>query len=153
MRYYKNIRIFFLFFIISHVFISLTLGATNYNSSEIFPFFSWRLFDTVPNTQVNYGLRILRYNNNKIITPEYLFESKNFSHSEKSVSNLVLIQKLGRSVKNRSLNEKYSLIIWDVIFKRKDVEFEVVSRTYDPLTKWETGKYNEEKVIKKYNFE
>ncbi|MEM8861795.1 MAG: hypothetical protein AAGD96_26025 [Chloroflexota bacterium] len=120
---------------------------------EIYPIFSWELFSLVPNLEVDYGLQIISMNESSLEKPTYFQELPNDFKDAESIIAFFVIQDLGKAI---DANDQEAIIdlrdqIETTFFSSKNnVEYAVVKRSYHPVDRWKTGKFEEEILMVTY---
>jgi hypothetical protein len=111
---------------------------------EIFPFFGWSLFSSVPNEGQRYTILIEEHDGQAIEPPVgFLNAPDNVVIGNRNIGRKV-INKLGRARKrHRGRKVKKYRQLLESNFLQGDVRYELVYERYDPLEKWETGKSRE----------
>jgi hypothetical protein len=116
---------------------------------EFIPFFSWFLFDYVPNEKrVNkYSVRISEYANKKINPPILYENAYGIVDTPQSPKARELILRLGKSLERGNKIESQRLRqLLEQIYLPRPVRYEIVIVTYQPLLRFESGEYETKKI-------
>jgi hypothetical protein len=98
----------------------------------------------------DYGVRILRIDGNKLDRPRYFEQTK--LPKSRNVSAYHAVQKLGRaSVGGREPRiERARKTVEGAYFGKRLITYELVSRKWNPYERFTTGKFIEEKVLRRF---
>lgn len=142
---YVRLKIFLILFLIFYFVAGL--------STEIFlpgkeknlpPFFSWFLFDRVPNDKnlTEYKVRILEYNNKALNPPVFFDQAHGIIDNPQSPKMRILIQRLGQSMERKSEDESLRLRrLLEQVYLPQNLRYEIVIVTYDPILRFKTGQF------------
>lgn len=143
MKEYQRLKIALIAFLIFYFVAGL--------STEIFlpekeknlpPFFSWFLFDRVPNQNAlnQYTLRLLEYEGKKLTPPVFFNEAYGIIENPQSPKMRILIQSLGQSMERKSEDESLRLRkTLEQVYLPQNLRYEIVIVTYDPILRFKTG--------------
>jgi hypothetical protein len=115
---------------------------------ELFPFFSWRLFAGVPNTKIEYGVEIIKFNG-QVLDKPVIFSEANFLESSKSVSARKLIQEFANSYSTNKDYQKYKSLL-ESVYLGKTEEYRLVKQTYNPVEKFYKANVKKESIATFY---
>lgn len=113
-----------------------------WRDKSMIPFYSWFLFDTVPNKKHIASLRILEYRG-KVLEPPVLFvEAKGVVREPRSPKARELISELNKSIRQNQKEETGRLREFlEQSFLPRCIRYEIVLIKYDPIERWKTGFY------------
>lgn len=127
--------------------------ATSGYQKEVYPFFSWFLFDQVPNEKQDFTMRIISYGGQEYDPPlefsqaSHIFQSINQSATQY----FYVIQDLGYGILNKNdsqaQNARERL---EKIFLGAPAKYEILQVRYDPVQYWKTGEFIEAKLMATY---
>lgn len=113
-----------------------------WKDKSMIPFYSWFLFDKVPNERHIPSLRILEYEGNSVEPPLLFAEAKGVVKEPRSPKARELIGALGRSIwKNQEEESRRLREFLEQSFLPLCVRYEIVMIEYDPIERWKTGNY------------
>ena len=118
---------------------------------EIFPFFGWSLFSSVPNEDSRYTI-LIEEHDGKILEPPVLFlEAPETMVMGNRYVGRKVIDKMGRAKKRGSGRKvkKYRSLL-ESNYLRGRMRYELVYERYDPLEKWKTGESRELESLGRY---
>lgn len=111
------------------------------SGDEIYPVFSWRLFDHIPNTQVDYTVRIHQYGNTVVDPPVWFADSSGvFSSIDLSPPGyVILFRALGQSIEEKLGEETVRMARRELEqhFVVTPVVYELVKIIYNPIDFWQ----------------
>lgn len=111
------------------------------NSEEIFPVFSWFLFDRVPNNIQKFNIIIYEYNG-KIFNPPVPWKKvfKKVSGARLHQAR-ILIKRMGDAHTVGNLDEFNTSrqLFEKIVLDNKNTEYEIIQEVYNPLEKWKLG--------------
>ena len=121
-----------------------------WQDKSMIPFYSWFLFDRVPNDRSTSALRILEYRGT-IVEPPLLFqEAKGVVKEPRSPKARELISKMTKSIRKNQKEETGHLReSLEQSFLPGCLRYEIVMIKYDPIERWKTGHYTVEQNSKK----
>lgn len=111
---------------------------------EVFPFFGWSLFSSVPNEGQRFTILIEEHDGQAIDPPVVFLNAPDSIVRGNRYVGRKVINKLGRAKKRgrgRKV-QKYRQLL-ESNYLQGDVRYELVYERYDPLEKWETGESRE----------
>jgi hypothetical protein len=109
---------------------------------EMFPVATWSLFSKVPNETKDYTLRLLVVRGQPLPEPVFFEDADRLLSNTISHSARISIQRLGRGLAAHDQAEvaRVREYLEDLHLRQAgDATYEVVSRTYDPLTRYREG--------------
>lgn len=107
---------------------------------EIYPVFSWFLFDKVPKERNVFGLRLHQVGEAEISPPLLFQEAEIWVSNPHSITAQTLIQRLGRARLGHSREDVVSIRrMLEKGFLPPDTRYELVRIRYHPLKRWRTG--------------
>jgi hypothetical protein len=117
---------------------------------EVFPFASWSLFSMVPNEYRDYSLRLLEMGDGRLSRPAYFEDAGDVIPWVAHNGARMAIQHLGDAAEHRREQEvaevrKYLEALY--LGGHKSLKYQVVARRYDPLERWRTGHFREERTL------
>ena len=129
------------------------LVARGISGQEIFPFFSWFLFDKVPNIKHKYMVRITNYKNEELKHPKFFSDAGGIVKDPHSVVADSLIGYFATSyIKKQDEVEGDKLrLLFEKNFLETDTDYELVRIKYNPLVRWKTGKIIEVKKLETFS--
>ncbi len=146
MKQYQKSQGIILLIALAYASIGLTSWATK--SPEIFPFFSWDLFSSVPQPVAsNYGLRIHEVDGQILHEPIYFEHADRFFRNAKSIEAFTLIQNLGHAISTRNTTEAETIRQMLEMTHLQDastLSYEVVFRRFDVIERWQGKPFLEE---------
>jgi hypothetical protein len=107
---------------------------------EVYPFFSWRLFDEIPQTQRHYSIRILAYNGRAFEPPVWLSDAARTVASELVLTPAyhLIVQRLGEAIaRGDTAGVSAQRRNLERIFE-KPARYEVVHIMFNPLAFFRT---------------
>jgi hypothetical protein len=110
---------------------------------EVFPCYSWFLFALVPGQESDYAIRLQEVRGQKLAEPLLFQNADGFVGNPHSVTMRELVRQFGTAVEKGRTNEQ--LRLREVIEKGYlpiPCRYELVVMTYEPLTRWRTGRYD-----------
>jgi len=113
-------------------------------TKEIFPLYSWSLFQRIPNTISDYAIRVLRVGSEEMQPPPYFEDSRYWFDKNSSSLGYFNIQKLGTAI-SRGDSDRAARI--RRFLERRyfggvgRVRYEVVRRSFDPVKRWRYGRF------------
>ena len=120
-------------------------------SKEIYPFFSWSLFDRVPNHVRGFTIRIHKLGDSVYNPPLPFHKAQRLitrPGGGSATAYYNTVQDLGNSIlKNNYKLIKKNRFKLEQAFRVAPFEYEIILVEYDPVEFWKTGEYTEEKVI------
>lgn len=154
MKEYNKLKFIVLFVIVFYFFAGLSTEIFLSGREKDFPpFFSWFLFDTVPNEKytTKYTLLIVDVNGKLFNPPVFYNQAKGIVKEPDSPKARDLIRYLATSlVRNDSESiERYRKLL-EQIYLPRNTHYEVVAADYNPIVLFKTGKY--EKIEKLEEF-
>lgn len=153
MKYYIKLKIFIVLIVIAYVTIGVSLEFSIMNSKEIFPIFSWSLYSKIPNTVEIFSLKITQLNGKKLNTPLFFEDSHSLFHDANSVQAYQTIQDLGWSINRGDIdrgNEIRRYLEEIYLGGYKNIKYELVKRSFNPLNRLKSGELIYEKNIAEY---
>jgi hypothetical protein len=148
---YRFLKYFFAIFIA--VYFIGGLYTRNTRAGEAYPFYSWFLFDQVPNEKNDFTIRIVSYGGKTYNPPLEFSETREIFQTinQSATQYLYIVQDLGYAI----IGQKQEQILTDrerleKIFLGTPARYEVLQVRYDPVQYWKTGEYKELKVIATY---
>lgn len=151
---YSSYKRFILFIIVFYFAAGLaTRLLPGSREKDIIPFYSWFLFDRVPNGQRSYEIRI-RKQNGKTISPPVLFENADGIVAEpKSPKARLITKTMGENSERRDeagleqLRKQF-----EQAFLVASASYDLVITTYDPVARFK-GEKPDIRVVKEFNFQ
>lgn len=111
--------------------------------SEIFPFYSWFLFASVPGQEKKYGLLIISVNGRSLPTPQLFEEAGDWVQISHSVNAQKVIQMMGLALRKNDLKLfEESRAILESRFLRSSTEYRLVKLRYAPLERFKNRSVN-----------
>lgn len=114
-----------------------------WKDKSIIPFYSWFLFDKVPNKdRTTSAVRIIEYRGD-IFQPPLLFtEAEGVVTEPRSPKARDVIQNLARSIaRSQEEQSRFLREAFEQNFLPSCVRYEVISLEYNPIERWKTGRY------------
>lgn len=135
---YKRLKIFIGGFLIVYFVVGFF---TRYiPKGEIFPFFSWRLFQSIPNTIVEYGVMISIYNGKPFQPPRLFQDAKGIIPQSDSINAREIIQNLGRAHAKNQIEKRENLRkLFEKNFLKLPARYQLIRMRYNPIQKWKSG--------------
>ncbi len=121
---------------------------------EIYPIFAWELFSLVPNLETDFGLQINAVNNVALDSPTYIQDLPDEFSEANSIIVYFVIQNLGKAIESGKQDkvQEYRDQIESIYFSsQKQVDYEIIKRSYYPRDRWYTGEYEEEVRLSQYD--
>jgi len=118
---------------------------------EIFPFFGWSLFSSVPNEDSRFTILIEEHDGKALEPPVLFLEAPETMVTGNRYVGRKVIDKMGRAKKRgrgRKVKKYRSLL--ESNYLRGRVRYELVYERYDPLEKWKTGESRELESLGRY---
>ncbi|MEJ2086333.1 MAG: hypothetical protein P8Y44_11745 [Acidobacteriota bacterium] len=118
---------------------------------EIFPFFGWSLFSSVPNEDQRFTILIEEHNGQVLEPPVLFLQAPDTIVTGNRYVGRKVIDKMGRAKKRergRKVKKYRSLL--ETNYLRGQVRYELVYERYDPLEKWKTGESRELESLGRY---
>ncbi len=110
---------------------------------EVFPCYSWFLFALVPGRESQYAVRLQEVRGQKLAEPVLFQDADNFVDEPHNVMVRDLVQQWGAAVENGRLDEQARLRrVMEKDYLPTPCRYELVVLTYEPLTRWRTGRYD-----------
>jgi hypothetical protein len=110
---------------------------------EVFPCYSWFLFALVPGQESQYAVRLEEVRGQKLAEPVLFQDADNIVDEPHSVTARELVQRLGAAVENGQTDEQLRLRrVLEKNYLPTPCRYELVVMTYEPLTRWRTGRYD-----------
>ena len=126
--------------------IGIALGFSG-KRQEIFPIFSWFLFDKVPNTVTRYNIMIHQYQGKDFNPAITLSQGSSFIVGNQEIKARVLIQQLGKAHARGDKNEFSRLRnILETNFFKETTKYELILETYQPIQRWKTGEVKRQSI-------
>lgn len=143
MKDLKSLKIFLISFLVVYFIVGLSTAALPaWKNKSITPFFSWFLFDKVPNKGQTSSVRILEYDGNVFEPPLLFTEAKNVVSEPRSQKARQVIQEFLRSIERNQSEEIESVrATFEQNFLPSCVRYEVVALEYNPIERWKSGQY------------
>lgn len=143
MRNYTILKKFIIAFLVMYFIGGLfTEVLPAWRDKSMIPFYSWFLFDTVPNARQVPALRILEYRGNVLEPPPLFAEAQGLVDDPQSPKARELIGELSKSIMASQEEEGKRLRAFlEQSFLPPCVRYEVVLIEYDPIERWKTGHY------------
>lgn len=140
---YNTLKVFVLGFLL--VYFAGGLFTRRFPKEEVYPFFSWSLFDRMPNSHITYTIRVHRYSQERFNPPKFFADAAYmFSGTDNSPSRYdVIIQDLGESLERKDADEILTNRKRLEVHMNDDVEYEVIKVTYNPLKFWKDREVTE----------
>ncbi|MGH7452132.1 MAG: hypothetical protein ACRENG_12355 [bacterium] len=148
MTSYKRLKRFITSFALLHLLFSAVAWHRGFR--DIYPFFCWDLFSSVPNNVVDYGLRLTHIGDQALAEAVYFKPGRDLQYSVTFYDN---IQKLGKALEaGQSDQMAAARIKVEKLYLSfpKPLRYEIVNRQFSPLTCWRTGRFAHEKVIGRF---
>jgi hypothetical protein len=121
----------------------LGLGTLALPRQEVFPCYSWFLFALVPGRESQYAVRLQEVRGQKLAGPVLFQDADNFVDEPHNVMVRDLVQRWGTAVENGRLDEQARLRrVMEKDYLPTPCRYELVVLTYEPLTRWRTGRYD-----------
>ena len=118
---------------------------------EVYPFFSWFLFPSVPYIQTEFVILIHEFNGKTIEPPRFSTEIKGVL-SFHGAGYYKITQELGRGILNENEDKIENLREqFEKLFLSHPVLYEVVQITFDPIERWKTEKILHKKSISMFH--
>jgi hypothetical protein len=120
---------------------------------EIFPFASWSLFTLVPNERNDYSIRLLRVNGQALSPARYYEDCGKIFPSASGNASWMALQELGRAqVRGDAIGVAEVRRYFEPLHLSGAgaVEYELVSRRWDPMERWRHGLFREQRVLKRF---
>lgn len=119
---------------------------------EVYPFAPWSLYSHVNTVEKDYAVRITAVEGEVLAEPLYFQEASHLFPEAQDVTAQVSMQRLGKAVlagNETAVAEirEYVEPIYLETAAIKQVEYEVVERRFNPLERWRTGVFMEERVL------
>jgi len=110
---------------------------------EVFPCYSWFLFALVPGRESPYAVRLLEVRGQKLAEPVLFQDAEDFVAEPHNVMAHEIVQQLGMAVEKGTMDEQVRLRrVMEKDFLPVPCRYELVVLTYEPLTRWRTGRYD-----------
>lgn len=154
MQLYRTTKIIITFYILIYLILAVILELSGYRRSEIFPFFSWSLFATVPAETNDYSIRIVEYDGRKLENPVFFENYHELFPSGKIVVALLNVRTLGQYLtegNDKKSREYLNLLKSLYPGVLENCKFEIVKRAYNPLERYKYNRFKKIEVIKIYN--
>lgn len=126
------------------------LMARNTSKREVFPFFSWFLFDEVSNERWDFTIKIISHGDNTYNPPlEFSQTTQLFETIHQSATQyFYIIQVLGDAILGKEKDKiKENREKLEKIFLNMPTKYEVFHIKYNPILYWKTGEVKESKLI------
>jgi hypothetical protein len=121
---------------------------------ERFPFFNWSLFSGVPGPErESYGLRLTEVDGARLEEPVYYENAEGIIATRRSPDAYQLIQAMGKATKEgRPVQAASARETLETRYMQglTDARYELVSRTYDVLERFECECYREEDAMAEF---
>jgi len=153
MTYYNRIRIILTSVILFYSTCALFLHYYE-GRNEVFPFFTWELYARVPNRVTDYTIRITALNGKELEKPLYFQQSRKYFSKAHSVSAYFAFKKLGKAIRSgnkKKINYHRKYIEQIYLAGYESLEYDVVSRSYNPLNKIRNNKIKKSKSLKSFS--
>lgn len=122
------------------VYVLMGYGTQMLGYGELFPFFSWDLFSTIPQAErSDYGLQIVAVNNTPLVEPLYYENAAQWFAQPNSIEAYVLIQSLGNALvssdpgSTRTVRKQLESIYMGKVV---NAEYRIVRRKFDIRQRW-----------------
>jgi len=133
---------------------ALFLHGTPYQ--DLYPFFSWSLFSTIPNPKEEYTIEISQFGANVYDPPltfsetKFIFDEINQSPTEYTPR----IRNLGRAIESYDIQKAERLEReMSALFSGKEFAYTLLKINLHPLQLWETGRYEIIEVVGAFSSE
>lgn len=149
MKEYNALKNFIFFLIIFYFISGLSTEIFLSNRQKDFPpFFSWFLFDRVPNAQEirKFSVLILEVNGKKITPPVLFYDAKGIVAEPDSPKARELIKKLGYALQTGAQDLRLQKLLEEA-YLPENTKYEIVLVGYDPLLRYKSGNY---KIIESF---
>lgn len=150
MNSYKRIKYFVIFSLVFYFVAGILTEVVLPNRQKNFlPFYSWFLFHKVPSetNRIAYGVLILEVNGKVLRKPLLFEEALGIVEEPKSPKATELISSFARSLERKRTkeSERYRSTFED-IYLPNNIRYQVAIIQYDPILRYETGKYKVTKI-------
>lgn len=139
------------------LYVSIAVSTHLTKQPEIFPFFSWSLFSSVPQPEkTNYGLRLIAVDGKTLQTPLFFEEGEQYFAGANSIMAMTTIRRLARAIEAGNAGQivEYQTFFEEMFLaEASDVAYEVVRRTYNPVERWRTGRYISVECLRSAEFQ
>ncbi len=124
-----------------------------FDAKRYIPFYSWFLFDKVPNKSATIELKLLS-SGEKVFDPPLAFnKAKGIVTNPRSTQARLVIQKIGEALVRGNINEAERLRrLFEKVFLKIPAKYELVLVTYDPLERWKNARVDT-KILKTFDTE
>ncbi|MEX2090534.1 MAG: hypothetical protein WD989_00140 [Candidatus Paceibacterota bacterium] len=148
---YRFLKYFFA--IILLVYFVGGLASRNSAKGELYPFFSWFLFDQVPNEKQNFTMRIISHGGQRHEPPLEFSQATDIFRTinQSATQYFYVIQDLGYGILNgndRQIENARERL--EKIFLGMPATYEILQVRYDPVQYWRTKEFKELKIIGVY---
>ena len=107
---------------------------------EVFPFFSWKLFDSIPNTSTEYGVLVSIYNGKSFQPPRLFKDAKGIIPQYDSIQARNIIQNMGKAHVKAQIEERERLRrLFEKNFLKLPARYQLIRMRYNPLQRWKNG--------------
>ncbi|MEM7331236.1 MAG: hypothetical protein AAF490_04020 [Chloroflexota bacterium] len=131
------------------IYTAVSYTTTRFRGSELFPFFNWSLFTKVPNEKHDFGLRLLTVDGEPLSEPIYFEEADAWFDEAHSIVAYQAIQQFGSAVReaDETTIEEIRPFVESTYLENQTVRYELVRRTYLPISRVQTGAFVNEEVL------
>jgi hypothetical protein len=110
---------------------------------EVFPCYSWFLFALVPGRESQYAIRLQEVRGQKLAEPVLFQDADGFVGNPHSVTVRELVRQFGVAVEKGRTDEQSRLRqVIEKDYLPIPCRYKLVVMTYEPLTRWRTGRYD-----------
>lgn len=141
MAAYRNCRAWVTLFLAGYFVLGLATLALP--RGEVFPCYSWFLFELVPGRESQYAVRLREVHGQKLAEPVLFQDAEDFVAEPHNVMMRDLVQQLGAEVEKGRMDEQVRLRrVMEKDYLPTPCRYELVVLTYEPLIRWRTGRYD-----------